>query len=224
VPRAARLPDGGGARPAAGAGRGARAGRGVRHLRQRPQVLPRGREVLGGRDPARVGGDRGHPRARVRRRGGPARRGGGRALGDRRGRPGRLGADRAVLGVPLLPARPVPHVRAARHLRLQAPHAGRDGPVHDLPRPGARPQGLQGPARRPRRLRGAAVVLPARGGARRHLLRGRRRGGGLRPDRARDGRRREGQGPGARGRARPRGPQARPRPRLRRRQRGRHRR
>ena len=36
-------------------------------------------------------------------------------------------ADRAVLGVPLLQARAVPHVPAARHLRLQAAHPRRDG-------------------------------------------------------------------------------------------------
>ena len=50
-----------------------------------------------------------------------------RALGYRRRRPGGLRADRAVLGVPLLPARAVPHVPAPRHLRLQAPHPGGDG-------------------------------------------------------------------------------------------------
>ncbi len=55
--------------PGARAGRGPRAGRGRRHLRQRPEVLPRGHEVLGRRDAARVGRDRGRPRPRVRRRG-----------------------------------------------------------------------------------------------------------------------------------------------------------
>ncbi|CAA9466524.1 MAG: Sorbitol dehydrogenase, partial [uncultured Solirubrobacteraceae bacterium] len=223
VPWATRLPDGGGRRAGAGSGRGARPRRGLRHLRERPQVLPRRLEVLGRRDPPGVGRDRGHPRARVRRRGRAPGRGGRHPLGDRRGRPRRLGADRPVLGVPLLPARPVPHVRAARHLRLQAPDAGRHGAVHDLPRPGAGAQGLQGPARRPCRLRRAALVLAARGGAGEHLLRGRRRGGGLRPDRPRHGGRGEGQGPGPRGRPRHGGPQARARAGLRCRQHREHR-
>ena len=47
--------------------------------------------------------------------------------GDRGRRPGDLRTDRALLEVPLLQARSVLHVPAARPVRLQAAYAGRDG-------------------------------------------------------------------------------------------------
>ncbi len=68
--------------PRPGRGAGARGGR--RHLRQRPEVLPRRRQVLGRREPARLGRDRGHPRPRVRGRGRAARRGGRPSAGASR--------------------------------------------------------------------------------------------------------------------------------------------
>ena len=47
--------------PTPGTGRGPGPGRGGGHLRQRPEVLPRCREVLGRRRPAGLGRDRGDP-------------------------------------------------------------------------------------------------------------------------------------------------------------------
>ena len=118
-------------------------------------------------------------------------------LGNRGRRPGGRRADRAVLEVPLLPGRQVLDVRAARHVRLQAAHAGRHGGVHGLRqgRPGA--QGLHRPAARARRVHRAAVLRAARRRARRHQVRRRRRRRRLRPDRPRHDRRREVQEPQA---------------------------
>ena len=143
--------------------------------------------------------------------------------GVARGRPRGRRADRAVLEVPLLPRRQVLDVPAARHVRLQAPHPGRDGGVHAVlqGRPGA--QGLGRPAARARRLRRAAVLRAARRRARRHPLRRRRRGRRLRPDRAGHDRRREVQEPQAGHRPRHGAGQAGPRARVRRRPRDQHR-
>ena len=80
------------------AGRGADSCRGCRHLRQRPEVLSRRREVLGRREPTGVGGDHGDPGSRVRRDRGGTRRRRGAAVEHRGRRPGGLRADRARAG------------------------------------------------------------------------------------------------------------------------------
>ena len=74
-------------------------------------------------------------------------------------------ADRAVLGMPLLRARPVPHVPAPRHVRLQAREPGRHGGVHGATGRGAGAQDQQAISPAPRRVRRAAVLRAARGRA-----------------------------------------------------------
>ena len=183
------------ARPRRGAGQG----RGGRHLRQRPEVLPRRREVLGRREPPGLGRDRGHPRPRVRRHGRPARRRGGRSAGASRSATGSSPSRSCPCWkCRYCLRRQVPHVRSARHVRLQAraPRArwrsymvySKDALVHKVSRR---------PAAGPRRLRRAAVLRPARGGASRHHVRRRGGGGRLRSDRARHDRRGQGQEPGS---------------------------
>ena len=70
----------------------------VGHLRQRPEVLPRRREVLGRREPARLGRDRRRSPATSSPAHRRARRRGRRTLGRRRRRPRRRRADRARAG------------------------------------------------------------------------------------------------------------------------------
>ena len=84
------------------------------------------------------------------------------AVGHRGRRPGGLRADRPVLGVPVLQARPVPHVPAARPLRLQAPYPRRHGKLYGLSRRSIGAQDIQGHRACPCGVRRATLVLTAR--------------------------------------------------------------
>ena len=138
--------------PEPGPGRGAGPGRGGGHLRQRPEVLPRRREVLGRRRPAGLGGDRGDPRPRVRRRGRAGRRRGASALG-------RSTAGDRVVSEQIVPCWTCRYCLRGQYWMcaphdiygFKRAHARRHGRVHGLPGRGAGAQDQRTTCRRPTR-------------------------------------------------------------------------
>ena len=148
-------------------GRGAGQGRGRRHLRQRPEVLPRRGEVLGRREPPGLGGDRGHPRPRVRRR----------ASSNSTTRPPPGGASRSATewsSEQIVPCWECRYCKRGQYhmcqphdiygFKRRTPGAMASYMVYPGGRLGA--QGHPATSPRPRRVRRAAVVLAARRRAR----------------------------------------------------------
>ena len=172
--------------PERGPGEALDPGRGRRHLRQRPEVLPRRGEVLGRREPAGLGRDRRDPRPRVR----SAR------SSSSTTRPRSGGASPSATG--WCPSR---SCRAGNAATASAASTTCASPTTSTASSGATPAAMASymvyPAEAlvhkiterhpaaPRRVRRAAVLRPARRRARQHHLRGHRRRRGLRSDRPR---------------------------------------